>query len=102
MRDFLRQLDAAKTEVICASVDITFAACANDVARAILIVAKERAAAVHSLFLVWLGRIKGRIGALWIVRYAAFIGQHPVVIGAIPIGAPFPNVSRHVVKTITI
>jgi hypothetical protein len=32
LRDFLRRLDASKPEVICAGVDLTFAARADDVA----------------------------------------------------------------------
>ena len=38
--------------MIRASVDFAFAACADDVTRTILIVAKKRAAAVDALFLV--------------------------------------------------
>ena len=53
-----------KTEMIRAGVDFAFAAGADDVARAILIVAKKRAAAMHALLLVRLGRIEWRIRAL--------------------------------------
>ena len=44
--------------MIGAGIDFAFAARADDVARAILIVAQERAAAMHVLLLVRLGRIK--------------------------------------------
>src|SRR6266513_615235 len=57
---------------------------------------------MNSLFLVRLGRIEWRGRALRIVRYAAFVRQRLVVIGAIPIAAPFPDVARHVVKTETV
>jgi len=44
--------------MIRAGVDFPFAERAKDVTRAILIVAEKRAAAVHALFLVRLGRIE--------------------------------------------
>jgi hypothetical protein len=44
--------------MIGAGVDFAFAACANDVTRTILIVAKKRAAAMDALFLVRLGGIE--------------------------------------------
>src|SRR5205807_9188733 len=53
-----RFFHATKTEMIGASVDFAFAASAHYVARAVLVVAKKRAAAVHALFLVRLGRIE--------------------------------------------
>jgi len=46
-----------------AGVDFAFAANANDVARAMLIVAKKRIDAMHALFLVRLGWIERRIGS---------------------------------------
>ena len=54
--------------MIGASVDFAFAASADDVTRTILIVAKKRAAAVHALFLVRLGRIEWRVRSFGIVR----------------------------------
>jgi hypothetical protein len=49
---------AAKTEMICAGIDFAFAARADDVARAILVVAKKRATAMDALLLVRLGWIE--------------------------------------------
>src|SRR5438874_13188424 len=88
--------------MIGASVEFAFAACADDVPRTILLVAKKRAAPMDALLLVRLSRIKSRIRPLWIARDSAFVGERLVVIRAIPIAAPFPNVAGHVVKPITI
>ena len=54
-----RRHDGAKTKMIGAGLDFAFAARANDVARAILVIAKKRAAAMDALFLARLGRIEG-------------------------------------------
>ena len=43
---------AAKTEMVGAGIDFAFATRADDVTRAVLVVAKKQAAAVHALFLV--------------------------------------------------
>src|SRR4030095_932621 len=58
LRDILRRSDASKSEVICARVDIALAARANDVARTVLIVAQERAAAMHAFLFIRLGGIE--------------------------------------------
>src|SRR5215211_1364439 len=83
-------------------VDFAFAAGANDVARAILLVAKKGATAVDPLLLVRLSRVKWRVRPLWIGRDSTFICERLVVIRAIPIAAPFPYVAGHVVKTVAI
>src|SRR5437773_2758231 len=83
-------------------VDFAFAACPDDVARAILLIAKKRATAMDPLLLVRLSRIKWRVRPLRVARYSAFVHQRLVVIRAIPIAAPFPYVAGHVVKTVAI
>src|SRR6266436_1856086 len=88
--------------MIRARVKFAFAACADDVAGTILLIAKKRAAPMDPFLLVRLSRIKRRIGSLWIARDFAFVGEHLVVIGAIPVAAPFPNVAGHVVKPVAI
>src|SRR5438445_10736650 len=88
--------------MIGAGVDFAFAACADDVAGTILLIAKKRAAPMDALLLVRLSRIKCRIRPLWIARDSAFAGERLVVIRAIPVAAPFPNVAGHVVKPIAI
>ena len=49
---------APKAEMICTRIDFAFAAGADDVARAILLVAKKRSAAMDAFLLVRLSRIK--------------------------------------------
>src|SRR5947199_9167022 len=88
--------------MICAGVDLTFAACADNVAGTILLIAKKRAAAMDALLLIRLSRIKCRIRPLWIARYSAFVGEYLLVIRAIPIAAPFPNVAGYVVEPIAV
>ena len=88
--------------MIRAGVDLPFAARADDVTRAVLVVAKKRAAAMHAFFLVRLGRIEWRIRTLGIVCDAAFVGQRLVVIRAIPITTPLPHITGHVVETVTV
>src|SRR5947207_8323992 len=88
--------------MIGARVEFAFAACADNVPRTILLVAKKRAAPMDALFLVRLSRIKWRIRPLWIARDSAFVGERLVIIRAIPIAAPFPDVACHVVEPIAI
>src|SRR5206468_9661133 len=88
--------------MIGARVDFALAACADDVAGTILLIAKKRAAPMDALLLVRLSRIKCRIRPLWIARDSAFAGERLVVIRAIPITAPFPNVAGYVVEPIAI
>src|SRR5215471_7708538 len=88
--------------MICTRIRFAFAASADDVAGTILLIAKKRSAAMDPLLLVRLSRIKWRIRPLRVTRYSAFICQRLVVIRAIPIAAPFPNVAGHVVQAVTI
>src|SRR5216110_43504 len=88
--------------MIGARVDFAFAACADDVAGTILLIAKKRAAPMDALLLVRLSQIKRRIRPLWIARDSAFAGERLVVIRAIPVAAPFPNVTGYVVKPVAI
>ena len=55
---FAKGISRSENRDGCAGVDFAFAARADDVARAVLIVAKKRAAAVDALLLVGLGRIE--------------------------------------------
>src|SRR5882724_4682140 len=57
---------------------------------------------MHALLLVRLGGIERRIGTLWIARDSTFVGQGLVIIGTIPIAAPFPDIALHVVQTVAI
>src|SRR5947208_16736395 len=84
------------------SVHFAFAACADNVARTILLIAKKRAAAMDALFLVRFSWIKWQVWPLRVARNSAFVGNRLIVIWPIPIAAPFPNVSGHVVKPIAV
>ena len=97
LRVLTRRFHAAKAEMVRAGVDFAFAACPDDVAGTKLFVAKKRAAAMHALLLVRLSGIERRIGSLRIARDTAFIRERLVIIGTIPIAAPFPDIARHVV-----
>src|SRR5438876_7794675 len=57
---------------------------------------------MDTFLLVRLRGIKCRIGTLRIVRDPSFVRQRLVIIGAIPIAAPFPDVAGHVVKAVTV
>src|SRR5436190_22890100 len=74
--------------MIRAGVDFAFAAHANDITRTVLVVAKERAAAVHALFLVRFGWIECWIGSARIRCDAPGSDQCLVIIGPVPITAP--------------
>ena len=69
--------------MIGASVDFAFAASADDVTRTILIVAKKRAAAVHALFLVRLGRIEWRVRSFGIDCQATRFAELRIIVGDI-------------------
>src|SRR5437764_5441625 len=88
--------------MIGARVDFPFAAGTDDIAGTILLVAKERTAAMNAFLLVGLRGIVWRVRSLRIVRNSTFVCEHLVIIRPIPIGAPFPNVAGHVVKAVTI
>src|SRR5215469_1269667 len=88
--------------MIRASVNLTFAACADDVAGTILLIAKKRAAAMNAFLFVRLRRIGRRIWSLWITRDSAFVCKRLVIVRAIPVTAPFPHVAGHVINTVPI
>ena len=66
---------AAEAEMVRAGADFALAARADHVARAVLIGAEERAAAVHALLLARLGGIEGCCRALRVARDAAGRGK---------------------------
>src|SRR5689334_3204047 len=83
-------------------VDFAFTAGADDIARTILLVAKKRSAAMHPFLLVRLRGVERRLRSLWVSRDPAFVHKCLVIIGTIPIAAPFPHVSSHVVQAIAV
>src|SRR5262245_552744 len=52
------------------------------------------------LLLGWLNGIKRRVRSFRVADYAATADELRVVVGPIPIAAPFPNVAADVVKSV--
>src|SRR5262249_46618950 len=88
--------------MVTAGPDLALAPRADHVARAILIRAKEGAAAVHPLFLARLQRVEGRVRSQRIARDGARGSQLRVVIRPVPITAPLPRVSGQIIKPVTV
>ena len=95
-----RGLDAAKSEMVATGSDLTFPTRADHVTSAILVRAKERAATMHTFLLRRFGRIKRRFRTLRISDYLTGFGDLRVVIGPIPIAAPLPDVTGHVIEAV--
>src|SRR5215831_8287002 len=88
--------------MIRSGIDFALTARPHKVAGTKLLIAKKRAAAMDPLLLIRLSRIKWRVRSLRIARDSAFVGQRRVIVRAVPIAAPFPHVSGHIVKTVAI
>src|SRR4051812_31067965 len=82
--------------------DFPFAAGADDVARAVLIGAEERAATVDPFGLIRFGGVEGRPRPFGIAGHFARFGERVVVVGPIPIAAPLPDVARHVEEPVAV
>ena len=93
-----QSLDAPEAEVIGAGAELTLATRADDVARAVLIGAKKRTAAMDALLLAWLGRVVRRIRTGRVVRHGTANRERGVVVGAVPVARPLPDVAGHVVQ----
>src|SRR5262249_43549040 len=89
--------DAAKADVIRPSVDFAFATGPDNKTAAVLTGERKGAPALASLMFVGLGRVEGCLGTARVVRHATGLGQLLIVIRAIPVAAPSPNIARHVV-----
>ncbi len=88
--------------MVAAGVHIALAACAHEVARAILVRAKKRAAALHALGQV-VTQIIRFVRTLWIAHHAATRElELCIIIRAIPVAAPLPAIASHVVKPVAI
>src|SRR5260370_21737901 len=57
---------------------------------------------MNALFLVGLGRIEWRVRSFGIDCQATRFAELRIIVGPVPIAAPFPNVAGHVVKTVAI
>src|SRR5271165_7168475 len=75
---------------------------ADLIARAELIGAQKRPASNDALDDTWFLRIEAGGGTLRIRGDVARRGERLVVIGAVPIGRPFPDIARHVVQAVAV
>src|SRR5436853_3209994 len=82
-----------KAQMIAPGADFAFASCPDHIARAVLVGAEERAAAVDALFFGRLARIKAALRPLRIAHHASGPRELIVIIRPIPIVAPFPHVA---------
>src|SRR5215469_6370605 len=100
-RHFSR-LNATEAEMIAAARNLALAAAAYQVAGAVLVSTQERSAAQNALLFARFGGVPGRIGPLWIARRPALRRQLLVVIRAVPVAGPLPDVARHVVESVRV
>src|SRR5215471_9498619 len=89
--------DRAKSGVGTAAVHRAFAAAADQIARAVLIAAQERAALLHTFRDAGFLRIEAAVRPFWVFHYA-LLREFLEIIRAVPIRAPLPDVAGHVVK----
>src|SRR5262245_22919684 len=88
--------------MITSSAGFALATSSHHIAGAILIRAKKGATAMHAFLLVRFGGVEGRVRTGWIADKMARLSQSRVIVRAIPIVAPFPDIPGHVVETITV
>src|SRR5207247_2626989 len=92
-------LDAAEAGVRLAGLGLALAARAGAVALAVAVGAQERPAALHALGLPPPVRVDAAGGTRRVVAAAP---RARLVAGAIPVGAPLPDVARHVGQPIAV
>src|ERR1051325_10856843 len=80
-----------------ASIWRAFAPRTRPVSAAVNVRAQKRSAALHFFRNLRLVRIETRVGSDGI-----FVRASRVIIRTVPIGAPFPDVARHVVQSVTV
>src|SRR5215831_3853030 len=93
---------AAKSKVVRTCAYFTLAACADDIARAILIGTKKRSAAMDFLRLTRLRGIERCVRPTRIAGYSTCLSELRIIIGSIPVTGPLPHVSGHVIKSVRI
>src|ERR1700733_3413948 len=79
-----------------------FAASSDHIAGAILIGTQKGSAAHDPLGYTTLGRIEGVVRASRVAADCTGGGELPIVVGAVPVCDPLPDVSGHVIKPISI
>src|SRR4051812_21883621 len=92
---------AAKSQVVAACAGFTFASSAHHITCAILGCTEKRAPAMNMLFLFRLRGIKRSVRS-WRIVDNPSICQLLVIVGTVPIPAPLPNITSHVIEAIII
>src|SRR5271170_3408276 len=88
---------APEPQVIRSRADFAFTPRPHDIARAVLIGAEERSAAMNFFRLTGFIRIIRRIRPSRIASNGASCGQFLVIVWTIPIIRPLPNIPSHVI-----
>src|ERR1700728_359289 len=84
--------------MICSRLWISLAPRTGDIALAILVGAKIRSSFLHALGNAEFLRIKAVAWSLRVERDRSVVLKLRVVVGAIPVRNPLPNISRHVIE----
>src|SRR5271165_867067 len=95
-------LYAAEAQVVGPGRNFAFSTSSDDVARAVLVGAEEGPTPVGLLALGRLVGVPGVSGALGVAGHAPGGGQLLVVVGAVPVAGPLPDVSRHVIEAVAV
>src|SRR5262249_52452769 len=91
-----------ESEMIRAGADFALAASADDVTRAIFVGAKKRAAAMRFFWLIGFSRVERRFWTAWIAHHAAGGDQSLIVVRPVPVRGPLPDISGHVVESVSV
>ena len=92
----------AKADVGCADRCFSLASATGPIAHAVLIGAQKRSALLHPLRHSGICGIIAIGGAMWIAYYCAIRGEHLIVVGAIPVRGPLPDVAAHTAQAIAV
>src|SRR5215472_16912473 len=94
--------DTAKPKMIGAGRDLALASRTDDVAGAVLISAEKRSTTLNSLRLIWFGGIERGIWSSRIACHPISCRQLLVIVRAVPVARPLPDIPRHVVESVLI
>src|SRR5688572_7733105 len=97
-----RVSDAAKPQVVGARAHVALAARADHIARAILVRAEKRPAAMHTLRHAGLTGIERLSGARGIARNRLFGRQLRIIVRPVPVADPLPDVAADIVEAIPV
>src|SRR6266566_4367230 len=88
--------------MICSCAYLAFTASSYHIARAILIRAQEGASTMYFFLFCRLSGVERDFRTFWITGHTTNLGELGVVVRAIPVGRPLPNVTGHVVQPVTV